>query len=77
MDKATKSDEEITLDFSSIKKLFSKGKQEGKTESKEFFKKTSTYTAIFLIIFVLGLSVYIRTLPDGLPIAEDLSRNSL
>ncbi len=83
--------EEITLDFSWLKNIFSGEKKKNpkkKTKrSKDeeditidlnqitsFLKK---YSTILLILIPIFLSIYIRTLPASIPIAEDWARQSI
>ncbi len=86
-----KSDEDVSFDLSWLKKLFSKKnknseKKEFEKEEKEedlslnfkgIYSNLSKYFVFFLILIPLLLSVYIRTIPDEMPIAQQWARNGI
>lgn len=82
-------EEDISFDFSFLSKLFKKSSAKkpaakdadsGEDISIDFKSITnfiSRYSVLFLLLIPLILSVYIRTVPDQLPIADRWARDSI
>ncbi len=82
--KSQNKDDEIILDFSWLKNIFSVKKKEPTTKDEDLtldFKRLakifSKYSVIFLILIPLIMSVYIRLLPANLPLADTWARQGI
>ena len=69
--------DDITLDFSFIGKLFSNNKTNSKKPKNQSNKYLNLVITLFLLIIPLTLSVYIRSIPTELGITEEWGRQSI